>query len=139
MNNLIIGVGSSVFAFVAFMAGVGVTDVTKSVLLKPKEYGAQFVFLKFENGRFHQHIKPINISELRMEWAAKISRNGEIICSGGDVSVYTDQVAIMNPNIWTDDDCPPLQSGDVATASWTYKNVDNHNVTFGVEIVLEGV
>lgn len=121
-------VGAGVMSAIGFLVGVGGADVAGNIIKEPEPYGAQFVELDFQGGKFVQHVRPVNTISLRMKWGAKITRNGEIICSGGGVSTYTDKRVTMTPKVWTGEECPILQVGDVAEASWTYETVNGNNV-----------
>ena len=89
---------------------------------------------EYKDGKFHQRVRPINTKVVRAKWAAKITRSGEILCSGGGIGIYQDKVSIMNEDIWTGGNCPPLKTGDLAIASWTYETVNGHNVTISGEV-----
>lgn len=138
-NTFITATGYGFISLFGFFAGIGGHGVVEGIVSKPEPYGAQLVSLAYQNGKFIQHIKPINTDAIRMKWAAKIERNGEIICSGGNVSTYLNKPSLMTPNTWTGDDCPVLKNGDVAYASWTYETVDGYNVTISGQLPLENI
>ena len=76
--------------------------------------------LSFDGDVFHQRMKVTGRSSIRGEWAAKIVRDGIWLCGGGGVSAYTSRKITMLPDTWAGDNCPALQDGDRATASWQW-------------------
>lgn len=138
MNNTLIIAGcSGAITMASFMLGVGSYEVVDAFVHDPKPYGMQVVSLDYNAGMFHQLVRPINADAVRAEWAAKITRNGVHLCSGGSVSLYTGTSISMTPSQWTGDECPVLQAGDSAFASWTYENVDGKNITISSEVIIK--
>ena len=117
-------------------AGVGGAEIFQGIIDEPKPYGLQLVSLEYENGEFKQLVAPINAPVVEAKWAAQIVRNGRPLCGGGGVAPYNGEPKVMTPSAWTGDDCPPLISGDKATGSWTYENVDSRNIVLSGEVII---
>jgi hypothetical protein len=136
-NTLIVAAASCTITFGSFFAGIGAYEVGEDFINEPSPYGLQLVSLEYREGNFHQKVVPINAKVVRAKWAAKISRNGTHLCSGGSEAPYDGKSLSMTASQWTGDDCPALKTGDVAFASWTYENVDGKNITISGEIVID--
>ena len=137
MQGTLLNVGiASVMGVSSFMIGVGGTEIFQGIIDDPKPYGLQLVSLEYENGEFKQLVAPINAPVVEAKWAAQIVRNGRPLCGGGGVAPYNGEPKVMTPSAWTGDDCPPLISGDKATGSWTYENVDNRNIVLSGEVII---
>lgn len=126
--------GACCVGVISLFAGAGGYDAAKNVFSDPKPYGLQFVSLEYRDGRFTQDIRVLNADAVRAEWAAKIMRGTDILCAGGGTSTYQGKLVTMAPDVWVGDNCPPLEAGDMAFASWTYENVNGKNVTISGEL-----
>lgn len=140
MNNTLIVCGAScAIALGSFFAGLGAYDIGDSLIGEPEPYGLQLASLEYKEGKFHQKITPINAKVVRADWAAKITRDGKHLCSGGATAPYEGKMLSMTPSQWTGDNCPSLKKGDVAFASWTYENVNGKNITIYAEIIIDRI
>ena len=84
-------------------------------------------YLRFEDGKFHQHLSVSGAGAVSAEWSARIWRSESdhdiVLCNGGGKFPYNgDPSQPMTPDYWTDDTCPDLQSGDRALAVWEYRD-----------------
>lgn len=111
MAILAIGAG-----FLALMGVSGFKD-----LARDDPVGMRLIDFRYEDGQFHQHHEIFGRASIIANWAAKVTRDGEIICSGGGVSSYAGGPVHMGADHWVGDDCPELQAGDIAQASWEWK------------------
>ncbi len=94
------------------------------------------VDLKFEGGHFYQDIQPAGADSIRAEWAADISRGPLRLCGGGGIGNYDGTPHRFTPDDWTGDTCPPLQAGDVASATWEWRARDGYR-RLSTKIVIE--
>ena len=116
INAVIIGAGALI---AASMGWSGVKDLNRA----PEPAGMRLVELRYEDGQFYQEHVVYGAERIRAEWAAKIVRGDEFLCVGGGVSTYQNGGSPkMTPSYWTDAECPELEAGDVATATWEYKD-----------------
>lgn len=76
--------------------------------------------------------------DIEARWSANISRLVDgglvILCEGHgtEPGIYRGEITPYSPSEWTGGDCPPLESGDVGEASWTYLN------EHGLRIIITG-
>jgi len=86
--------------------------------------------LEYKDGMFHQQITPRG-GTIRGEWAAEIVRGERQLCYGGCIAPYSGDEKVFTPSEWTGGNCPPLQPGDVARASWEYTgdNGEKHTIS----------
>ena len=118
---------------VAIMSGVNVVDT-----LRPQSVSMALTALTYENGEFYQEHRIEGTDALRAEWAAKIVRGDTFLCVGGGASAYRSGGSPrMDPDRWTGDDCPELEPGDVATATWEYLDESNVRHRISGSIVIE--
>jgi hypothetical protein len=75
--------------------------------------------LDYKDGLIIQKIIPRG-GFIRGEWAAEIMRGERQLCSGGGIAPYDGGAKVFTPSEWTGGNCPPLQPGDIARASWEY-------------------
>lgn len=133
-----VAISMGVTAF-SFFAGIGTVDVIQNIHKEPEPYRLDLLVLEYskDEGLIHQHVAPVNIKSVGARWASKISRDGHIICSGGGKSNYDGTAHVFTPSEWTGDDCPELQAGDIASASWTYENINGFNTTEDGDFVID--
>ncbi len=104
--------------------------------LRPQHISMTAVALEYEDGRFFQEHRVTGADRLRAEWAARITRGDEYLCGGGGAGTYANGgSARMTPTVWAGSECPELQAGDVAEATWEY--VDENNVRHRISATIE--
>lgn len=107
----------------------------------PEDVRMTVKHLKFEDGDFDQWLL-VEGGPIQADWAAKITRYSpdgteRFLCVGGGRSVYDGTPSPrMDPDFWTGADCPELQAGDHAQASWEYRDQDGTIHRVSAEIVL---
>jgi len=124
------------FAFGSFLMGVGGYELAETIISKPKPYGLQLQELSYVDGDIHQLVVPINAEAVPAVWASKISRGERILCYGGAKSNYDGVKHIFTPSEWTGGDCPELQPGDIASASWSYQDVNGKTITLSGNVII---
>ena len=90
-------------------------------LAKSPDVGMRLIDFRYKDGEFHQHHEVFGRAALIADWAAKVTRDGQILCSGGGTSSYAGSPVHMSADYWTGDDCPELMAGDTAQATWEWK------------------
>lgn len=107
-------------------------------LKRPDIAHMELLTLTYENGEFYQEHEITGAEFIRADWAAKIVRGDRFLCVGGGTSLYRNGGSPkMTPSYWAGDDCPELQAGDVASATWEYVDEQNVRRRIGAEIVIE--
>lgn len=91
----------------------------------------------YEDGKIRQLIKPQGADAIVGKWSAKISRGEGNLCAGGGWSNYTGKPYAGTPSKWTGAQCPELQPGDVASATWEWDDADGHRRSTSVEFRIE--
>jgi len=105
---------------------------------RPDPVRMELVTLEYRNGEFYQEHSVTGAETVRADWAAKIVRDGHFLCVGGGTSLYKNGGSPrMDPSYWTGDECPDLQPGDLASATWEYVDEQNIRRRIGAEIVIE--
>ncbi len=93
--------------------------------------------LKYEKGMFRQHIAITGRGVIHGEWASEIDRDGVHLCGGDGKAPYEGAPKGMSPNDWTDDECPPLRTGDIARVTWEWTDEDGLVRSIGGRLVLQ--
>lgn len=140
-EQLIVSAAVGIIGLGGFLAGVGGTETVQEIINDPEPYGLEVMSLEYKNGKFHQLVIPVNADVVPARWTARITRGNEIICSGGDDAPYDgdkySEPAIMTPAIWTGQIGCKVELGDVALATWTYKNINGHYVTLSSQFTID--
>lgn len=137
-ENLIIAGAVSVIGLFGGILGVGSYTVIEPVIEK-KPRSIELVSLEYKNGLFTQEHRVKGADKVPAQWTAQIKRGTKPLCQGSGSGIYeTKKPSTMDPNDWTDDDCPALKKGDVATATWEYKTGEGFTTLIGGRIVIEG-
>jgi hypothetical protein len=130
VSTIILGVG------VTFGGLLGVSGLKD--LRQPDHVRMELVTLVYQDGEFYQEHIVTGAEKVRADWAAKIVRDGHFLCVGGGTSLYANGGSPkMGPSFWTGDECPDLQPGDLASATWEYVDEQNIRRRIGAEIVIE--
>lgn len=129
-----------VLAVGAFVFGTGTTvDVlTRSEEPPPIYLTVAALGYDEDTGIFTQHIVPSTSHAISAEWNTQIVRPVDSVvvplCAGGSQSInpetgqpwgnglYDGTQTSMSVDDWVGAECPKLQPGDKAAASWTYQN-----------------
>lgn len=139
-NSLIVYTATALLSALGLLGGIGIADVVESVTEPPGQLIMTLKELRFEDGKFGQSFRVTGKGKIKADWAAKVTRGSDILCAGGGTAPYSDAVkkelSTMAPDIWTGDDCPPLQAGDIGEAIWTYKTQDGSKVTISGEVTV---
>lgn len=99
--------------------------------------------LQFKDGSFHQIVVPTLDAAIRANWAAKVMRDGEFLCGGGNSASYLPRTEplIMDPHEWTGDECPVFEPGVTYTAeavwNWIDRTGKHHTISQSFDFVLE--
>ena len=120
---------------------LGVFSVVSNVVT-PVPVQMSLEYLRFEGGKFHQHLAVSGADAVSAEWSARIWRSENehdiVLCSGGGQFPYNGEPSEpMTPSYWTDDTCPELASGDRALAVWEYRDENGLVRRISGELVLE--
>ena len=137
MQNAVIVTGiTSALAWVGFMAGVGTVEVVQSTAF-PEDRAMFLERLEYNNGMFTQEHRLEGGGIIRMAWAAEIVRGNVQLCGGGGYAPYEGGTKVFTPDDWTGDDCPELQTGDIARASWEYTTSRGFTASISGEIEIQ--
>ena len=131
LNAAIIGAGALI---ATAMGWSGIKDLRAA----PEPAGMRLIELRYEDGLFYQEHLVYGAETIRAEWAAKIVRGDRFLCVGGGTSAYENGGSpLMTPSYWTGGECPEVQPGDIATATWEYVDENNVRRRIGAEITIE--
>ena len=118
-----------------FLLAQGAIEVAND-LIYDEPVSMRLVSLEYDNGNVRQMIEVTGRDAIRGEWAAKVIRGDEFLCSGGGKSAYVNKPVKMPVNKWVGSDCPSLKPGDVLHGAWQW--TDGDGITRGIsgELVL---
>lgn len=135
-NTIATAFGSAILGAVGLFTGVGSIEVYQSLTSQP-DRRLEISGLDYRDGMFVQSSQVHGVDGLPARWTAKIVRGNNLLCSGGDDSAYSNGTLHMTPDQWTGDDCPSLQAGDRAIASWEWRDESGFVYTITREIIIE--
>lgn len=131
MNTVGSILAGAVLTFLIWLTGATLGDV-----MRDKPAGLRLLEIGYEDGVVFQHHEVFGRDAIIGQWAAKITRDGLIVCSGAGGSTYRGKRVAMTPTVWTGDDCPPLKPGDVAEASWEWTGNDGVRQSISAEFMI---
>ena len=117
------------------MVEAGIAIVQK-VVAPPPAVTLNLIDLRYEDGKFVQHIEPQGADAIRAEWGAKIYRGTRWLCGAGGVGVYDGTIHAFEPDEWTGSKCPPLKPGDRASATWEWEGMDRIRRSMSASITI---
>jgi hypothetical protein len=110
--------------------------------LRPQQVSMSVKHLRYVDGNFEQWLE-VEGGPVQADWAAQITRVADdgherFLCVGGDRSLYNGEPSPrMSPSFWTGGECPEIQDGDRASASWEYQDTDGVIHRISASIVLK--
>ncbi|MFK7846840.1 MAG: hypothetical protein AB8G77_16185 [Rhodothermales bacterium] len=123
-SSALISIG--IFAFAGNTMGAFVGDLTTQ-----DPVSMHLVSLDYSDGQVTQRHEVFGTERIIADWAAQVTRDNQVLCSGGDKATYngiTDKM--MSLDFWVGDTCPELQKGDALVASWEY--LDSQNLRYRI-------
>ena len=116
----------------ALVAGFSITNTTFDLVSDHPPTALTLELLRYNgDGTVTQRLS----GDLAASWVARITRiedglNRKLCAGAGDAqAIYTGVDSTWTVNDWVGDECPPLQSGDILAAAWTYTNEFGYLVT----------
>jgi len=102
---------------------VGAVEIGSNVV-ETEPVAMRLAALEYDGALIHQHVKITGRDSIRGEWAATIMRGYRRLCGGGGISNYRGMKMTLTPSEWTGSECPDIEAGDVASASWQWTDAD---------------
>lgn len=141
MQSTIVGMASTGLALFGLSFGIGAATIWEAVTNEPAEYSMTLKELHFDGERIGQNIIVNSKHPVPATWTAQIMRNGKQICAGSGKFNYEPRdgtvVKWMTPSEWTGDQCPPVQPGDLARATWKYQNVHGFTAITSGDLIIK--
>jgi hypothetical protein len=106
--------------------------------INPAAKGLAVKEVWFKDGKFYQRIASASGQPMSGEWDAEIYRVSSDgasmqLCAGSGIGVYSGELKSYTPDGWTLDYCPPILPGDIAEASWSFRNEEGIYQSVGVQ------
>jgi len=117
MNTTITAIGAGVALFLMVQP---VVNSVKS-LVGVDDRRMYLVEMRYEDGVIRQHLGVVGAPFIQANWVVRVTRGSKYLCGDGGSGTYTGEPSPeMTVDVWAGDDCPPLEPGDVAQASWEW-------------------
>ena len=99
------------------------------------------VSLQYSKGLIGQTFIVTGSKPIPAHWVAEINRAGTPICSGDGFNSYEprgkEKIIWFKVDQWVGDKCPVLKKGDLATATWTFRNLIGIPITVSDSVVID--
>lgn len=132
-------------AIAALAVGAGVVwggieatvGAVSELLAPPPARVLELQTIEISAGEVRQHILPRGADSIAATWAAKFTRADRVLCAGSGGSNYTGAPTRFTPSEWVGRDCPEIRPGDMASATWEWRDDHGHVRSMSVRMAVE--